>query len=65
MSTIHFSDRFPSHDVVIVGQEWQDCLSCQIRLFAHTDVLVATHGAGITNMVGNTWLGCYCLDCIA
>jgi capsular polysaccharide biosynthesis protein len=30
---------------------WTNCLSCQVRLYARTDILVGLHGAGLTNIV--------------
>ena len=48
-----FRRHFPRHTVMVLGPDTfpENCFSCQIRLFAHTEVLVGTHGAGLTNML--------------
>ena len=35
-----------SHDTY-----WTNCMSCQIRTYASTDILIGLHGAGLTNIV--------------
>lgn len=50
----NISSFFPSHNVMLLSADdpyFSDCLPCQIRLFSHTDILVGTHGAGLTNIM--------------
>ena len=30
---------------------WTNCMTCQIRMYANTDILIGLHGAGLTNII--------------
>ena len=45
---------FPSHRVKIfsdMDEEMMRCVACQVQLFSKADVVVAMHGAGLTNTI--------------
>ena len=50
-----FHDEFSSkYNLIILRQDdtkLSRCIACQINLFSKVDVLIATHGAGITNIM--------------
>jgi hypothetical protein len=50
-----FEKYFPRHNVVLFTSsrthDGHYCLACDIALYAHADVLVGEHGAGLTNLM--------------
>jgi len=50
-----FRDRFPDHNVLIKNSYSSGldnyCLACDLVDFSRTDILVAAHGAGMTNLM--------------
>jgi hypothetical protein len=51
---IQFQSKFPDHNIVVINSHdpyWTNCMTCQIRTYANTDILVGLHGAGLTNLI--------------
>mmetsp|Transcript_23289 Transcript_23289/g.22446 ORF Transcript_23289/g.22446 Transcript_23289/m.22446 type:complete len:578 (+) Transcript_23289:171-1904(+) len=49
-----FKFKFPDHNIVVINSHdsyWTNCMTCQIRTYANTDILVGLHGAGLTNLI--------------